>query len=167
MHCCLNEPIWFATGPLDHGRGGARNGGLHLSPPGARQRSDRTCWRRAPGRLVVDGTCGGGGHAEAILQTGADVLASRSGSGRDQSRPANGFRALAGASPCVRRISARREGCSTNSESPDRRRVTRSRRFLAPTRKRRARIQHSAQRSARHADGSAPRTDRRGCDQRL
>src|SRR6187431_1809166 len=27
-----------------------------------------------PGALVVDGTCGGGGHAEAILRTGADVL---------------------------------------------------------------------------------------------
>jgi 16S rRNA (cytosine1402-N4)-methyltransferase len=27
-----------------------------------------------PGALVVDGTCGGGGHAEAILQTGANVL---------------------------------------------------------------------------------------------
>ena len=28
-----------------------------------------------PGTLVIDGTCGGGGHAEAILRTGADVLA--------------------------------------------------------------------------------------------
>jgi len=28
-----------------------------------------------PGSLVVDGTCGGGGHTEAILKTGADVLA--------------------------------------------------------------------------------------------
>ena len=28
-----------------------------------------------PGALIVDGTCGGGGHAEAILQAGADVLA--------------------------------------------------------------------------------------------
>lgn len=28
-----------------------------------------------PGELVVDATCGGGGHTEAILQTGADVLA--------------------------------------------------------------------------------------------
>lgn len=28
-----------------------------------------------PGSLILDGTCGGGGHAEAILQTGADVLA--------------------------------------------------------------------------------------------
>ncbi len=27
-----------------------------------------------PGALIVDGTCGGGGHCEAILQTGADVL---------------------------------------------------------------------------------------------
>lgn len=28
-----------------------------------------------PGTLVVDGTCGGGGHTELILKTGADVLA--------------------------------------------------------------------------------------------
>jgi len=28
-----------------------------------------------PGSLVVDGTVGGGGHAEAILKTGADILA--------------------------------------------------------------------------------------------
>src|SRR6266705_3178464 len=28
-----------------------------------------------PGCVVIDGTCGGGGHAEAILKTGADVLA--------------------------------------------------------------------------------------------
>ena len=28
-----------------------------------------------PGSLILDGTCGGGGHTEAILQTGADVLA--------------------------------------------------------------------------------------------
>ena len=28
-----------------------------------------------PGSLIVDATCGGGGHTEAILQTGADVLA--------------------------------------------------------------------------------------------
>jgi 16S rRNA (cytosine1402-N4)-methyltransferase len=28
-----------------------------------------------PGLLIVDGTCGGGGHSEAILQAGADVLA--------------------------------------------------------------------------------------------
>ncbi len=28
-----------------------------------------------PGSLILDGTCGGGGHSEAILQAGADVLA--------------------------------------------------------------------------------------------
>lgn len=28
-----------------------------------------------PGSLILDGTCGGGGHAEAILRAGADVLA--------------------------------------------------------------------------------------------
>ena len=28
-----------------------------------------------PGLLIVDGTCGGGGHTEALLQSGADVLA--------------------------------------------------------------------------------------------
>ena len=28
-----------------------------------------------PGSLIVDGTCGGGGHTEALLETGADVLA--------------------------------------------------------------------------------------------
>src|SRR5262245_3159583 len=28
-----------------------------------------------PGLLIVDGTCGGGGHTEALLESGADVLA--------------------------------------------------------------------------------------------
>ena len=28
-----------------------------------------------PGSLIVDGTCGGGGHTEILLETGADVLA--------------------------------------------------------------------------------------------
>ena len=33
------------------------------------------CSRPNPARLIVDATCGGGGHSEAILRTGADVLA--------------------------------------------------------------------------------------------
>jgi 16S rRNA (cytosine1402-N4)-methyltransferase len=28
-----------------------------------------------PGSLIIDGTCGGGGHTEALLESGADVLA--------------------------------------------------------------------------------------------
>ena len=28
-----------------------------------------------PGSLIVDATCGGGGHTQALLQSGADVLA--------------------------------------------------------------------------------------------
>src|SRR5215470_6020849 len=28
-----------------------------------------------PGLLILDATCGGGGHSEALLQSGADVLA--------------------------------------------------------------------------------------------
>jgi 16S rRNA (cytosine1402-N4)-methyltransferase len=31
--------------------------------------------RPKPGLLIVDGTCGGGGHTEALLESGADVLA--------------------------------------------------------------------------------------------
>src|SRR5215467_11096285 len=31
--------------------------------------------KSTPGLLVVDGTCGGGGHTEALLESGADVLA--------------------------------------------------------------------------------------------
>ncbi len=74
MNALLFErPIWFATGPL-------------VIEEEAQEMEDVTYHRPVlvhevvellaprPGALVVDGTCGGGGHAEAILQTGADVL---------------------------------------------------------------------------------------------
>ncbi|MDQ2919355.1 MAG: 16S rRNA (cytosine(1402)-N(4))-methyltransferase RsmH [Verrucomicrobiota bacterium] len=74
MNALLFErPIWFATGPL-------------IIEEEAQEMEDVTYHRPVlvhevvellaprPGALVVDGTCGGGGHAEAILQTGADVL---------------------------------------------------------------------------------------------
>lgn len=73
-HALLFErPIWFATGPLEVEE--------------AHEMEDFTTYHRPvladevivllaprPGSLVVDATCGGGGHSEALLQTGADVL---------------------------------------------------------------------------------------------
>src|SRR5467141_2469882 len=70
----FERPVWFATGPLI----------LEEEP---QEMEDFTYHRPVlateavellaprPGSLVVDGTCGGGGHTEAILRTGADVLA--------------------------------------------------------------------------------------------
>ncbi|MGI8433074.1 MAG: 16S rRNA (cytosine(1402)-N(4))-methyltransferase RsmH [Chthoniobacterales bacterium] len=64
---------WFATGPLE-------------LEEEAQEMEDYTYHRPIlatevvellaprPGALVFDGTCGGGGHAEAILPTGADIL---------------------------------------------------------------------------------------------
>ncbi|MDQ3119526.1 MAG: 16S rRNA (cytosine(1402)-N(4))-methyltransferase RsmH [Verrucomicrobiota bacterium] len=75
MNALLRErPVWFATGPL-------------ITEDEAQEMEETTYHRPvletevvellAPraGSLVLDGTCGGGGHTEAILQTGADVLA--------------------------------------------------------------------------------------------
>ncbi|MGI9172168.1 MAG: 16S rRNA (cytosine(1402)-N(4))-methyltransferase RsmH [Chthoniobacterales bacterium] len=74
MNALLFErPVWFATGPL-------------VLEEEAQEMEDYTYHRPIlatevvellaprPGALVLDGTCGGGGHAEAILQTGADIL---------------------------------------------------------------------------------------------
>jgi 16S rRNA (cytosine1402-N4)-methyltransferase len=70
----FQRPIRFATGPL-------------LVIEEAQDMEDFTYHRPVlvteaiellsphPGSLILDGTCGGGGHTEAILQTGADVLA--------------------------------------------------------------------------------------------
>ncbi len=75
MNALLFErPIRFATGPL-------------LINEEAQDMEDFTYHRPVlatemiellaprPGSLILDGTCGGGGHTEAILDTGADVLA--------------------------------------------------------------------------------------------
>ena len=75
MNALLFErPVWFASGPL-------------ILEEEAQEMEDFTYHRPVlaaevmellaprPSSLVVDATCGGGGHTEAILRTGADVLA--------------------------------------------------------------------------------------------
>ena len=75
MNALLFErPVWFATGPL-------------ILEEEAHEMEDFTYHRPVlaaetvellaprPGALVVDATCGGGGHTELILKAGADVLA--------------------------------------------------------------------------------------------
>jgi 16S rRNA (cytosine1402-N4)-methyltransferase len=75
MNALLFErPVWFATGPL-------------VPEEEAQEMEDFTYHRPVltteivellaprPGSLVVDATVGGGGHTEAILRAGADVLA--------------------------------------------------------------------------------------------
>ena len=76
MNALLFErPVWFATGPLVieeeapekmedfvYHRPVLENEVIELLAP-------------KPGSLIVDATLGGGGHSEAILKSGADVLA--------------------------------------------------------------------------------------------
>jgi|SRR5947207_2755455 len=75
MNALLFErPVWFATGPsmLEEEAQEMEHSTYHR-PVLATEVIDLLTPR--PGSLVVDATCGGGGHTEAILATGADVLA--------------------------------------------------------------------------------------------
>src|ERR1700746_3166901 len=75
MNALLFErPVWFATGPLVLG---AEPQQMEDFPDHRPVLAAEILELRAPhpGSLVVDGTVGGGGHTEAILKTGADVLA--------------------------------------------------------------------------------------------
>lgn len=67
-------PVWFATNPLFIEEEAPEMENFIYHRPVLEREAVELL---APGRgsLVVDGTCGGGGHTEALLRTGADVLA--------------------------------------------------------------------------------------------
>jgi len=76
MNALLFErPVWFATGPLsiEDGEAPEMEEFIYHRPVLASEVIEFLEPR--PGALMVDATCGGGGHTEAILRTGAHVLA--------------------------------------------------------------------------------------------
>jgi 16S rRNA (cytosine1402-N4)-methyltransferase len=70
----FDRPVWFATGPSIFQEEAHEMEDFTYHRPVLAQEAIELLAPR-PGSLVVDATCGGGGHTEAILKTGADVLA--------------------------------------------------------------------------------------------
>ena len=70
----FERPIWFSTGPLEVEEAAQEMEDFTYHRPVLVRESVELLAPRA-GSLVVDATCGGGGHTAEILRTGADVLA--------------------------------------------------------------------------------------------
>src|SRR6266850_8390663 len=70
----FERSVWFATGPLIlEEEAQQMEDFIYHRPVLAEEVVELLALK--PGSLVVDGTCGGGGHTEALLRAGADVLA--------------------------------------------------------------------------------------------
>jgi 16S rRNA (cytosine1402-N4)-methyltransferase len=68
------RPVWFATGSLIVEEEAQEMEDFVYHHPALAEEVVKLLAPK-PGSLVVDGTCGGGGHTEALLRSGADVLA--------------------------------------------------------------------------------------------
>jgi 16S rRNA (cytosine1402-N4)-methyltransferase len=69
----FERPIWFSTGPLQVEEAQEMEDFTYHRPVLVNESVELLAPRA--GSLVVDGTCGGGGHTAEILRTGADVVA--------------------------------------------------------------------------------------------
>jgi 16S rRNA (cytosine1402-N4)-methyltransferase len=75
MNTLLSErPVWSATGPLIVEEEAHEMEDFVYHRPVLAEEVVKLLAPK-PGSLVVDGTCGGGGHTEGLLRSGADVLA--------------------------------------------------------------------------------------------
>jgi 16S rRNA (cytosine1402-N4)-methyltransferase len=70
----FERPIWFATGPVEIEEEAQEMEDFTYHRPVLVREAVELLAPRA-GALVIDATCGGGGHSAEILRTGADVLA--------------------------------------------------------------------------------------------
>jgi 16S rRNA (cytosine1402-N4)-methyltransferase len=70
----FERPIWFTTGALEVEEAAQQMEDFTYHRPVLVSESVELLAPRA-GSLVVDGTCGGGGHTAEILRSGADVVA--------------------------------------------------------------------------------------------
>jgi 16S rRNA (cytosine1402-N4)-methyltransferase len=69
----FERPIWFATGPLQIEEAQEMEDFTYHRPVLVSESVELLAPRA--GSIVVDGTCGGGGHTAEILRAGADVVA--------------------------------------------------------------------------------------------
>jgi 16S rRNA (cytosine1402-N4)-methyltransferase len=69
----FERPIWFATGPLEVEEAQEMEDFIYHRPVLVSESVELLAPRA--GSVIVDGTCGGGGHTAEILRTGADVVA--------------------------------------------------------------------------------------------